>query len=273
MQRPGTIFLLSIVLGALVAALSYRYLREQQSAVEMARRAASGATIDLVVANDTIPVGTRIEADKVRLVHWPVDLEPGGALHTTDDVVGSVARTSIEKNQPLLQTALIPKGAGLLPLLITDGMRGMSVKVDSVTGVSGFITPNSRVDVLVSGTPQSGGGGANDEQRSKLVLQNIRVLATGTTIEQKDEKPVDVPTVTLMVSPEDAEKLTLAARQEPVRLALRNYRDEDLVATPGIGTRALFSGNEEGSRVKANKAVAPSVQILLGDKVTRQPLF
>src|SRR5262249_5194084 len=133
---------------------------------------------------------------------------------------------------------LIPKGAGLLPLLITDGMRGMSVKVDSVTGVSGFITPNSRVDVLVSGTPEQGG---NQEQRSKLILQNIRVLATGTTIEQKDEKPVDVPTVTLLVPPADAERLTLAARQEPVRLALRNYRDEDLINTPGIGTRALFA--------------------------------
>src|SRR5689334_4029621 len=138
MQRPGTIFLLSIILGALVAALAYRYLREQQSQVEMARRAASGATVDLVVANDAIPVG----------------------------------------------------------------MRGMSVKVDNVTGVSGFITPNSRVDVLVSGTPV---GGEDREQRSKLVLQNIRVLATGTSIEQKDEKPEEVPTVTLMVSPEDAE--------------------------------------------------------------------
>jgi pilus assembly protein CpaB len=253
-----------------VAALAYRYLRDQQAQIELARRAATGATIDLVVANDTIPVGARIDADKVRMVHWPVDLEPNGTIHNLDDVVGSVARTSIEKNQPLLQSAIVPKGAGLLPLLIADGMRGMSVKVDSVTGVSGFITPNSRVDVLVSGSPQASG---ESEQRSKMVLQNIRVLATGTSIEQADEKPVEVPTVTLMVSPEEAERLTLAARQEPVRLALRNYRDEDPVATPGIGTRTLFAADEGTTSKGKPRAVGSSVQILLGDKMTRQPLF
>ena len=122
------------------------------------------------------------------------------------------------------------EGVGLLPLLITEGMRAMSVKVDSVTGVSGFITPNSRVDVLVAGKPE---GGGDEDERSKLILQNVRVLATGKSIEQKDEKPVEVPTVTLLVSPEEAEKLTLATRQEPVRLALRNYRDEEVVRTSG----------------------------------------
>src|SRR5207244_6238143 len=86
------------------------------------------------------------------------------------------------------------------------------------------------------------------EQRSKVILQNIRVLATGTSIEQRNDKPVEVPTVTLLVSPEDAEKLTLATRQEPVRLALRNYQDEDVVRTPGISTRALLGG--EGKPVR-----------------------
>src|SRR5206468_2579762 len=98
-----------------------------------------------------------------------------------------------------------------------------------VTGVSGFITPNSRVDVVVSGNP----GGEND-LLSKVVLQNIRVLAIGTSIEQRDNKPVEVPTVTLLVTPQDAEKLTIATRQEPVRLALRNYRDEEAVQTTGV---------------------------------------
>src|SRR4029450_2802450 len=96
---------------------------------------------------------------------------------------------------------------------------------------------NSRVDVLVAG---SGGGGENQGQRSKLVLQNIKVLAIGKSIEQREEKPVEVPTVTLLVSPEQAEKLTLAAKYEPVRLALRNYGDGGLVGTPGISTATLF---------------------------------
>lgn len=281
MQRPGIIFLLSIVLGALFAALVYRYLREQQSEVERARLSATGASVDVVVATAPIPVGTRIEAGQLRVARWPMDLEPQGALRTVEEAVGSIARVSIERNQPLQKSILVPKGAGLLPLLITDGMRGMSVKVDPVTGVSGFITPNSRVDVLVSGHPGSGEG--QDEQKGKVILQNVRVLATGTSIEQKDEKPVEVPTVTLLVAPEDAEKLTLATRQESVRLALRNYRDEDIIPTSGVNVKSLFAPDPGSKGAPAGSAPADkprvraggggSVQVLLGDKVTRQPLY
>jgi pilus assembly protein CpaB len=279
MERPGIIFLLSIVLGALFAALVYRYLREQQSQVELARLSAKGATVDVVVAEKPVPVGTRIEAENLRVAKWPVELEPQGAVRTVDQAAGSIARVSIERNQPLQQSILVPKGAGLLPLLITDGMRGMSVRVDSVTGVSGFITPNSRVDVLVSGTPNAEGG--ESDQKGKVILQNVRVLATGQEIEQKDEKPVEHPTVTLLVSPEDAEKLTVATRQEAVRLALRNYRDEEVVPTAGVTTRTLFlpdpgSKGSTPSSKGPQQAKAPTgggVQVLLGDKVTRQPLY
>jgi pilus assembly protein CpaB len=276
MERPGIIFLLSIVLGALFAALVYRYLREQQSQVELARLSAKGATVEVVVAEKPIPVGTRIEAEQLRVAKWPVELEPQGAVRSVDQAAGSIARVSIERNQPLQQAILVPKGAGLLPLLITDGMRGMSVRVDTVTGVSGFITPNSRVDVLVSGTPNAGEG--ESDQKGKVILQNVRVLATGTEIEQKDEKPQEHPTVTLLVSPEDAEKLTVATRQEAVRLALRNYRDEEVVPTAGVTTRTLFQpdpGAKGGTPTKGPqpKATGGAVQVLLGDKVTRQPLY
>jgi pilus assembly protein CpaB len=280
MQRPGFIFLLSIVLGALFSALVYRYLREQQTAVELARMSAKGASVDVVVADKPIPVGTRIEADQLRVARWPAELEPQGAVHSLEQVTGSIARMSIERNQPLQQSILVPKGAGLLPLLITDGMRGMSVRVDPVTGVSGFITPNSRVDVLVSGNPT--GEGDVTEQKGKVILQNVRVLATGKEIEQKDEKPVEVPTVTLLVSPEDAEKLTVATRQEAVRLTLRNYRDEDIIPTAGIAMKTLFQpdpGAKGAPQSSAPSEKAPrtksggGVQVLLGDKVTRQPLY
>ena len=280
MQRPGIIFLLSIVLGALFSALVYRYLREQQTAVELARMSAKGASVDVVVAEKPIPVGTRIEADQLRVAKWPAELEPQGAVRTVEQATGSIARMSIERNQPLQQSILVPKGAGLLPLLITDGMRGMSVRVDSVTGVSGFITPNSRVDVLVSGNPTTEGG--DGDQKGKVILQNVRVLATGKEIEQKDEKPVEVPTVTLLVSPEDAEKLTVATRQEPVRLTLRNYRDEDIIPTAGIAMKTLFQpdpGAKGAPQSSAPSEKAPrthsggGVQVLLGDKVTRQPLY
>jgi pilus assembly protein CpaB len=232
------------------------------------------------VADAPIPVGTRVDPSQVRIAKWPVDLEPQGALRTIDDAAGSIARVSIERNQPLQRSVLVPKGAGLLPLLINDGMRGMSVRVDSVTGVSGFITPNSRVDVVVSGNPTTEGGEA--EFKGKVILQNVRVLATGKEIEQKDEKPVEVPTVTLLVSPEDAEKLTVATRQEAVRLILRNYRDEDLIPTAGIALKTLFQPDPGAKGAPQSSAPADKaprthegggIQVLLGDKVTRQPLY
>jgi pilus assembly protein CpaB len=151
--------------------------------------------------------------------------------------------------------------------------------VDSVTGVSGFITPNSRVDVLIAATPQNGGQGEDNEERSKVVLQNVKVLAIGKSIEQVDEKPVEVPTVTLLVSPADGEKLTLAARHEPLRLALRNYRDENLVDTPGISTSELFEGERPAKvtpvHVERRRAAPPryTVDVLLGEKLTQQALF
>jgi pilus assembly protein CpaB len=226
---------------------------------------------ELLVANTAIPIGTRLTADHVRTTPWPVGAVPEGALKDAGAVIGRIARTTIDHNVPVRESQLIAQGMGILPLLIEDGRRAMSVKVDSVTGVSGFITPNSRVDVLVSGMPQTNG---DREQRSKVIVQNVRVLATGTTIEQKDEKPVEVPTVTLLVSPEEAEKLTLAARQEPVRLALRNFEDQEVVKTTGISAVTLFASDLPARRAAtAGPSKAPMVEVLLGDKVTQQPVL
>jgi pilus assembly protein CpaB len=274
MKKPGTILLMAVVLGALVSAWVYNLIRARDREVEAARRAAAGETIELVVAAAEIPIGTRIDHSQVRTTRWPVDAEPEGAVKRTDDVVGQIARVTIEKNHPVRGMDLVAQGVGLLPMLITEGMRAMSVKVDGVTGVSGFITPNSRVDVLVAGKPE---GDSNVDERSKLILQNVRVLATGKSIEQQDEKPVEVPTVTLLVSPEEAEKLTLATRQEPVRLALRNFRDEEVVRTSGVTTTALFANAvpqvvKTSTGVVRRPAPAPgySVEVFLGERSTRQ---
>src|SRR5258705_8085400 len=106
MQRPGIIFLLSIVLGAMFSALVYRYLREQQNAVDMARATSKGQTVDVVVAETPIAVGTRIESGQLRVAKWPVELEPQGAIRSVDQAVGSIARVSLERNQPLQQAIL-----------------------------------------------------------------------------------------------------------------------------------------------------------------------
>lgn len=276
MRRPGTIFMMSLVLGALFAAMVYRYLSNQRSEIEAARRAARGATIEVMVANDRIPIGSVIEPGHVRKVDWPSNLKPDGAVSNPDDVIGQVALATLDKNQPIVSDKLVKSGTGLLPLLINEGMRAVSVKVDQVSGVSGFITPNSRVDVLTAG--QSDTDGDRDE-RSKLILQDVRVLATGQIIEQSgDGKPIEVPTVTLLVKPDDAEKLTLASRQDTIQLALRNYTDHEIVKTAGISRRILFEADEKAPRPRTGGrgrrgASGPSVEVLLGEKLTRQPLL
>src|SRR5262245_31369937 len=270
MRRPANIFFLAVVIGLLSAAIVYRHLRAQQAALDDLRNSARGAIVDVVVASEAIPIGSKIEARQVKAVRWPADVQPQGAINDVEHAVGRIARNSILGNQPVVESQLVSDASGLLPLLIDEGLRGMSVKVDNVTGVSGFITPNSRVDVLVSGNVQ--GGAEQSEQRSKLILQNIRVLAIGTTIEMQDNKPVEVPTVTLLVSPEQAETLTLAARQEPVRLALRNFRDEEEVTTPGSTTQQLFALNGHPRDVHRKPAppARPSVEVLLGETRTTQ---
>src|SRR5262249_5346124 len=185
MRRPGNLLLLAIVIGALGAALVYRQLRSLRSEIEAARQGAPG-TVDIVVASDTIPVGSHIGEQQVKVVGWPETLVPDGAIKDPKAVINSVARVTIPKNQPLSQSQLLGQGAEVLPAMIPDGMRAMSVRVDDVTGVSGFITPNSRVDGLVAGSP---GGEGKERQRSNLVLQGNRVRAIRKGIREPQGEP------------------------------------------------------------------------------------
>lgn len=273
MRRPGNIFMLAVLIGAISAALLYRYLREQQANLDAARGAAVSNVLDVVVANDLIGIGAKIGAEHVRVVRWPAESKPEGVFAKPEEVIGKTARLGIERNTPVLLAHLVNEEAGVLPLLIDEGMRGVSVKVDNVTGVSGFITPNSHVDVIASGAPDA----QSEDIQSKVILQNVRVLAVGTAIELRDDKPVEVPTVTLLVSPSAAEKLTLATYERPVRLALRNYRDDGIVATSGVAMPALFGDGapaRPGNVMQVSAPVAarsaPSVEVVMGDQISLQ---
>jgi pilus assembly protein CpaB len=227
MRRPANLLFLALLIAALGAALVYRYLRGQQEQLEEAKTKALGSIVEVVVADELIPIGSRIKDAQIKVVRWPKDAEPDGALYKPDAAVNRVARVAIKKSA--YRECATGHRRRRPPLLIPEGRRAMSVKVDKVSGVSGFITPNSFVDVLASGQVDRQG---EREDRAKLILQNIKVLAIGTEIEQKDDGAVEVPTVTLLVLPDEAEKLTLATRRDPIRLALRNYRDNSDVATP-----------------------------------------
>lgn len=279
MRRPANIFLIAVVVAAIGAALVYRFLSAQQAELERIRAEAVGEVVDVAVAAHRIEIGTRLQPEHIKIVRWPKDSAPAGAVASPEAVVGKIARGGIRHHQPFLETDLTAESSGIMPLLIEDGMRAISVKVDKVTGVSGFIIPNSRVDVFATGSINDQEG--ERDERSKLILQNVRVLATGVHIEQQESGVIEVPTVTLLVKPEDAEQLALVARRDPVFLALRGFRDEEAVATEGASLRRIFiNGKPPPAPPRAAPAPAraappprqpPSVEVLLGDTRTRQP--
>src|SRR5439155_2609540 len=126
MRRPGNILLLAILIGALSAALAYRYFRQLRLELEAARGSANRPVVEVVVPSQPITIGSRIEESQVKLVSWPIEAQPDGAFRDMKAVVGSIAVASIDKNEPVLQSQVVAQGAGLLPLMISEGMRGMS---------------------------------------------------------------------------------------------------------------------------------------------------
>ena len=276
MRKPANIFLIALLIAAVGAALVYRFLSLQQAELDRARASAVGAVVDVAVAAVAIDIGTRLKPEHIRIVKWPKDAAPANAVGDPEALVGKIARLSIRHHQPFLVSDLTSESAGIMPLLIEDGMRAISVKVDKVTGVSGFITPSSRVDVLATGTIDGKDG--TREDRSKLLLQNVRVMATGTHIEMVDGGSVEVPTVTLLVTPEEAEKVALVARRDPVFLALRGFRDNAEVETEGALLERMFlNGNKAPEAPPPVKVTGgpppkkgPTVEILLGETRTRQ---
>jgi pilus assembly protein CpaB len=222
---------------ALVASLGvYRFLSEKSRMAESAKL----QTVGIAVAVVDIPLGTTINPNQVALSSWPKDLQPKDAFTVAKPVAGRVAMRDFLRGEPIVESKLVPtdKSSGLLSLKVPAGMRAFSVKVNEVVGVGGFIVPDSRVDVVVTTavSPQR-----QQEQVSKTFLQDVQVLAAGQIVEQKDNKPVTVNTVTLAVTPEDAEKLALASNDGKIQLVLRNFSDNRKVETPGSDKGRLLT--------------------------------
>ena len=190
-----------------------------------------------VATADTSP-GIALAAGSVKIVSWPSELIPPQAASTLQQVEGRVAVMPISTGEPVLFSKLAPVGtAAGLSSLLDENKRAVAVRVDDVSGVAGFVHPRDKVDVLVDMKMQ----GASDSF-SKTILQNITVMTTGQTWEQKENKPIVVNTVTLEVTPEQAEILNLASNEGKIRLALRSRRNEKTVETAGIAISGLFGG-------------------------------
>lgn len=234
MRRP-IIFVLLAGLGAVLAAIVvFSALRNRESEVQRAM----AHTVEVVVAARDIPLGTKLQPDAVKLVRWARDGVPLGAFTDPQAVAGSFAKSQFVANEPVVASKLFmgEKTSGVMPLLIPAGMRAMSVPVDEVADIAGFVAPHTRVDILVAVS----GSGAGESSFSRIVLQNIEVLAVAQEIEHVKDEPQVVKVVTLLVTPPDAEKLTLASREETLRLAMRNYSDTKIIATNGIAMGDLM---------------------------------
>lgn len=229
MKRPFLFFLLSGIAAMLAALVVYSALQQREAAI----RRATAQSISIVVAARALPIGTKIDARAVKLVRWPRDAVPPGSYTGAAPVDGAYVKDAFVDNEPIVASKLFigQKSAGVMPLLIPPGMRAMSVPVDKVSDVAGFVQPRTRVDVLVAMTNP---GSTNDKPFSKTILENVEVLAVNQEVGGDPEKPKVVDVVTLLVNPQEAERLALASRQGGnLRLAIRSYDDDAVVLTHG----------------------------------------
>jgi pilus assembly protein CpaB len=225
----------AVVFGLLAAVSVSRYLSDAQ--------ASSRNMNNVVVAKVDIPLGTKIAAEQLQTVQFPPDAMPEGTFDKAEKLVGRVAVVGVAAREPITDFKLAPEGSqGGISAVIPAGYRAMTVKVDDVIGVAGFLTPGTMVDVLTVIDPP--GNNISSNPISKIVLQNVKVLASGQNLDKpKDEREADaVKAVTLQVTPDQAEKLALASTEGKLRLMLRNMVDQDDEQTQGADKRSLLGG-------------------------------
>lgn len=229
-RRMVIILVLALASGGLAAFLAYRVISGTGDEGEAERTV---QVTDVAVAATPMDVGHIVTAEDVRMVEWPADAVPADYSQSASEVVGRGVITPVAINEPLLASKLARKEAGGgLPIVIPEGMRAVSVPVNQVVGVAGFVLPGTRVDVLVTATPPGGG-----EFETQIVLQDVEVLSAGQQIRRTTEgasQPQVVSVVTVLVTPEQAETLTLATESGQLQLALRNTLDRDTTQTEGI---------------------------------------
>jgi pilus assembly protein CpaB len=232
-RRFLTVLGLSLIFALVVSTIFYYQVAGRSSEA----KAAPTNLKDVVVATKPLPVGVTIKADDVRLAKIAVDQFPKGAFSALPEVLDRPVVSNILLDEPVLEGRLAARGSGLgLAPIIPVGMRAVSVRVTDVAGVAGFVLPGLRVDVLVTGRPPT-----SDGTVTTTCLQNILVLSAGQTIQpDASGQAIQTPTVTLLVTPEQAETLTLAGNEGRIQLVLRNSGDQEIAKTSGSEVGALY---------------------------------
>lgn len=249
--RPLVFFGIAVVLGLATSILVFSWLQNEKNRL-MAAPIPLTQNVKVVVANADFAWGTKLTPEMVQMQEFPSGSVPEGNFTSADAIKDRVIVVDVKRNELLLESKLAPVGAtsGGVAAVTDINKRAMSVKVDDVIGVAGFIKPADRVDVMVTIEPEAGKPGTNT--MSKMILENVKVLAAGTQMERKgkDEEPKQVQVITVEVDVEEAEKLALASTQGRLRLALRNPLNTEHVLTKGANVGALLSSYRPKQPVK-----------------------
>lgn len=263
MTRPQAVTIVTIVALAFAGLASwgvYSFLQQET------RKAKSSEAQTVVVAAGDIPIGAKLDPTQMKTTTIPKGSMQPGSANDPKALVGRVVVRHLTAGDAITEQKLMPKEgsqmAGVMTYIIPQGHRAVTVGVNEVAGVAGFVAPNNRVDVVLT-TPIP--RGATNENISKIILQNVTVLATGQITEQKEGKPVVVPTVTLDLTPEDSEKLILAASKGSLQLLLRSIIDTQPVDAKGATITKVLSGAEAPvaraeTPVRAKAARAPKAR-------------
>lgn len=259
--------LVGVIVFALLVALGASTVLYQV----LIRRLGSGpgsTAFEVLVATRDLPVGKVVDAQDVETTRWGGALPPG-AIQKPEEVIGRAVLAPTFRGSPILNANFAPKGAGAgLAVTIPPGKRAVAVKVDQVVGLAGFILPGMRVDVIATGDPPDKSKELLGTQ-ARTILQNIEVLSAGENLQpDREGKPVPVQVVNLLVSPEEAEILSLAGNETKIQLVLRNPLDQEKAEPPGTATAYLFSGRPAGKQIvppkpPGYKPPPPKMQIVV----------
>jgi pilus assembly protein CpaB len=237
-QRLVLVLIFALVISGAASALLYRLISSQLSANRT-------STTQVVVAARNLAGGDLIKEGDVKLAEW-AGTPPLGALIKVEDALNRGVLEPMYTGEAVLDSRIAARGAGAgLAATIPQGMRAVAVRVNDIVGVAGFVTPGSHVDILIAGNPPGGAG--NTGTVTKTLLQNMIVLSAGQNIQKDAEgKPVSVPVVNVLVTPEQAEILSLASNDARIQLVLRNPTDKEEAKPPGTALAYLFRGVNGG---------------------------
>ncbi|MEO5897246.1 MAG: Flp pilus assembly protein CpaB [Vicinamibacterales bacterium] len=260
MNRSNRTFIVVLVAIGVAALASFGVYRAIQ---QMPVREVEVRSLHQVVASHDLQMGQMLTKDDVKLVAWPASSPVDKGFTTIETVLNRGLLDRVATNEPLTESKVAPleAGAGLAPT-ITEGMRALSVKVNDVIGVAGFVVPGAHVDVLVTLTNRTA-----QDSMTRVVVSDVEVLTAGTRIDRekaRDGQPIAASVVTLLVTPPDAEKITLAGSEGSIMLTLRNPMDRAQTETSGVRTAALLGVpsaapviTTSGPRRAVVKAAAP----------------